>query len=157
MVRRRRLHPLVPFFLLLGACATRPFDRSTEPGGEPLGTTTAGTYVLTGDALAGDPTLSVLDAIRRTMPQMRIVRSPDPTVCPLIDLRGRDRVFNGSNPDVYVDGQHSLDTCVLNSILAINADRVEVYPLGVTSRAGYPSTGHGLILVFLQRAGGSGE
>jgi hypothetical protein len=45
---------------------------------------------------------------------------------------------------------------VLNSILAINADRVEVYPLGVTPRAGYPSTGHGLILVFLQRAGSSG-
>ena len=27
-----------------------------------------------------------------------------------------------------------------------------VYALGVTSRPGYPSRGHGLILIFLQRA-----
>ena len=35
--------------------------------------------------------------------------------------------------------------------------RIEVYPMGVTSRAGYPSRGHGLILIFLRRAGGTPE
>ncbi|MEJ2184859.1 MAG: TonB-dependent receptor plug domain-containing protein [Gemmatimonadota bacterium] len=157
MVGQRSLLPLLPLAILLAACATRPFDRTTVPGGEPLGVTTAGTTVITGDALTGDATLTLLDAIRRAMPQMRIVRGASPGSCPLIDLRGRDRIFGASNPDIYVDGTRTLDTCPLVTMQAISARRIEVYPLGVTPRAGYPSQGHGLILVFLQRAGSAGE
>lgn len=157
MVCQRSLLPMLPLAILLAACATQPFDRSTVPGGEPLGETTAGSTVIAGDALTGDATLTLLDVIRKAMPQMRIVRDANPGSCPLIDLRGRDRVFGASNPDIYVDGTRTIDTCPLVTMQAISARRIEVYPLGVTPRVGYPSTGHGLILVFLQRADGAGE
>lgn len=157
MVCQRFLLPVLPFAILLAACATRPFDRTTVPGGQPLGATTAGTTVITGDALTGDATLTLLDAIRRALPQMRIVQGATPGSCPLIDLRGRDRIFGASNPDIYVDGTRTIDTCPLVTIQAMNARRIEVYPLGVTPRAGYISHGHGLILVFLQRADSAGE
>jgi hypothetical protein len=157
MICQRSLLPMLPLAILLGACATRPFDRSTVPGGQPLGETTAGTIVISGDALTGDATLTLLDAIRKAVPQMRIVQGVNLGSCPLIDLRGRDRIFGASNPDIYVDGTRTIDTCPLVTMQAINARRVEVYPLGVTPRAGYPSSGHGLILVFLQRADSAGE
>ena len=142
---------------LLAACATQPFDRSTEPGGRPLGITSAGSVVISGDALKGDPSLTLLDAVRRAMPQIRTAGTGDPTTCPTIELRGRDRINGDSNPTVYVDGIRTVDTCPLTMIQAIDAQLVEVYPLGVTSRAGYQSSAHGLILVFLQRADSAGE
>ncbi|MEJ2216955.1 MAG: hypothetical protein P8099_10100 [Gemmatimonadota bacterium] len=158
MVRQRSLLSLLPLAILLGACATRPFDRSTVPGGQPLGETTAGSTVIAGDALTGDATLTLLDVIRKALPQMRIVRDAgNPGSCPMIDLRGRDKVFGASNPDIYVDGTRTIDTCPLVTMQAISARRIEIYPLGVTPRAGYISHGHGLILVFLQRADSAGE
>jgi len=39
----------------------------------------------------------------------------------------------------------------------MEARRVEVYPLGVTARPGYPSSGHGLILIFVQRSDTTGR
>jgi len=39
----------------------------------------------------------------------------------------------------------------------MDARRIEVYSLGVTSRPGYPSSGHGLILIFLQRSDTAGN
>ena len=151
-----RLLPLPLAFLVLGCATTRPFDRSTEPGGRPLATTTAGAVILTSESLAADVTLSVLDAIRRVLPQLRVSDGPAPNRCPLIELRGKDSVTGNSNPDVYIDGTRTVDTCPLVSIQASSARRVEVYPHGVTPRAGYHSSGHGLILVFLQRAGTGG-
>jgi hypothetical protein len=63
--------------------------------------------------------------------------------------------MQGSNdPDVYVDGTRTNDTCPLITISAISTERIEVYPLGMTSRPGYPSSGHGLILIFTARADG---
>ena len=44
------------------------------------------------------------------------------------------------------------DTCPLVTIQAVSTERIEVYPMGMTSRPGYPSSGHGLILIFLARA-----
>jgi TonB-dependent Receptor Plug Domain len=138
--------------LVLGCATTRPFDRSTEPGGRPLSPTTAGTVVITGDALSTNPGWTVLDAIRRAMPQVKISAGRGLNSCPVVELRGRDSVTGSSNPDVYVDGTRTVDTCPLVTLQAIEASRIEVYPLGVTSRPGYPSRGHGLILIFLQRA-----
>jgi len=142
---------------LLAACATRPYDRSNEPGARPRGVTTSGSVVISGDALNADPTLTLLDAVRRAMPQIRTTGAADPTVCPTIELRGKDRITGDSNPTVYVDGIRTVDTCALTMIQAIDASLVEVYPLGVTSRAGYQSSAHGLILVFLQRSDTSGQ
>jgi hypothetical protein len=47
-----------------------------------------------------------------------------------------------------------VDTCPLSTLPAMQTSRIEVYPLGFTTRAGYTSRGHGLILIFLRRAEG---
>lgn len=154
-------HPSFRFALavcvVLAGCATRPFDRSTEPGGKPLGTTTAGTIVISGDALSGDATLTVMDVLRKAVPQMRTARAADANRCPTVELRGRDSIRGSSNPAIYVDGARTIDTCPLVTMQAMDARLIEVYPLGVTSRAGYPTNGQGLILIFVQRADGSGS
>lgn len=149
----RKVAPFLAFAALgLGCATSQPFDRTTEPGGRPLGIITTGAVILTADALQADVSLTVFDAIRRAMPQLQVT---DWTLnqCPVIILRGKDSVAGSSDPDVYVDGTRTTDTCPLTTLQAIQADRVEVYPQGVTSRPGYPSRGHGLILVFLRRAG----
>ena len=136
---------------LVSSCATsQAFDRTTEPGGQPLGTTTTGVVILTGDELKAEVSWTLLDAIRRAMPGVQVT---DWTAnqCPVIVIRGRDSVVGNSDPDVYVDGTRTTDTCPLTTLQAIQASRVEVYPQGVTTRPGYPSRGHGLILIFLQR------
>jgi hypothetical protein len=86
------------------------------------------------------------------MPQVHVSSWSQYSRCPNLELRGKDSVTGSSNPDVYVDGTRTVDTCPLVTIQAIDTRRVEVYSLGVTSRPGYPSSGHGLILIFLQRA-----
>jgi hypothetical protein len=144
---------LLALTMLFPGCATsRPFDRSTEPGGQALSPTTAGGAIITGDALSADPGRTVLDAIRRAMPQLHVSSWSQYSRCPNVELRGKDSVAGSSNPDVYVDGTRTVDTCPLVTLQAMDARRIEVYPLGVTSRAGYPSSGHGLILIFLQRS-----
>ena len=152
MKHARRIARLAPPLVALSlACATsQQFDRTTEPGGRPLGTTTMNTVILTGDALKADASWTILDAIRRAMPALQVT---DWTLnqCPVLIIRGRDSVVGNSDPDVYVDGTRTTDTGPLTTIQAIQASRVEVYPQGVTSRPGYPSRGHGLILIFLQR------
>lgn len=135
----------------LGCATSQAFDRTTEPGGRPLSTTTTGSLILEGDALKADVGWTVLDAIRRAMPALQVTDWTQGH-CPVVSIRGRDSVTGNSDPDVYVDGTRTTDTCPLTTIQAIQAVRVEVYPQGVTSRPGYPSRGHGLILIFLQRA-----
>jgi len=148
MLRSRPVPPLLALPLLVLGCATsRPFDRSTEPGGKPLPPTTAGSVILTGEALSADPGRTVLDVIRRAMPQLRVSGSSQYTRCPVLELRGKDSVAGSSNPDVY--------TCPLVTLQAMEARRIEVYPLGITPRPGYPSSSHGLILIFVQRADSS--
>jgi len=144
--------------VLAGGCKTsRSYDRSNDPGGRPLSPTTAGGVIITGRALSADPTRSVLDVIRHSMPQIRITGWTQYTRCPLLELRGKDSVQGNNDPDVYVDGTRTTDTCPLIQIQAAQIDRVEVYPLGMTSRPGYPSSGHGLILIFVARADGGSD
>jgi len=151
------LTPVAVAMHVLGCATTQPFDRSTEPGGKPLPPASAGAVIITGQALSADPGRTVLDALRRAMPQLQISGWSQYTRCPFVELRGKDSVAGSSNPDVYVDGTRTVDTCPLVTLQAMEARRIEVYPLGVTSRAGYPSSGHGLILVFLQRADTTGK
>lgn len=141
--------------VVLGCATTNPYDRSTEPGGRPLTTPTTGTVILSGDALSVDPGRTVLEAIRQAMPQIKVT-GWTANHCPTVELRGKDSVTGNSDPDVYVDGTRTIDTCPLTTMPAMQAERIEVYPMGVTSRPGYPSRGHGLILIFLRRADGNG-
>jgi len=153
-VQRNRsvLPPFALSILVLSCTTSRPFDRSTEPGGRPTSTTTGGAVIIRGQALSADPGRTILDAIRRAMPQLHVSSWSQYSRCPNIELRGKDSVVGSSNPDVYVDGTRTVDTCPLVTIQASETRRVEVYPLGVTPRPGYPSSGHGLILIFVQRA-----
>ena len=146
------MRPILALAVLLAGCATtRPFDRSTEPGAPQTHTATAGSVTITGRTLASSPGRTVLDAIRIVMPQLRVMGWTVPDHCPQLQLRGKDSVVGGSDPDVYVDGTHTPDTCPLVTIQAVETGRIEVYPGGVTSRPGYPSSPHGLILVFVAR------
>ncbi|HLZ46334.1 MAG TPA: hypothetical protein VKQ05_11715 [Gemmatimonadales bacterium] len=138
--------------LALGCKTSHAYDSTNDPGGRPLGTTTMGSLILTGRALSIDPGRTVLDAIRYSMPQLRITGWTQYTRCPMLELRGKDSMEGSNDPDVYVDGTRTSDTCPLITIQAVQTERVEVYPLGMTSRPGYPSSGHGLILIFLARA-----
>ena len=138
--------------LALGCKTGKSFDRTTEPGGRPLSRTTTGSLIISGRALSADPGRTVLDAIRQQMPQLRIAGWTQYSRCPLLEMRGKDSLEGTNNPDVYVDGTRTTDTCPLVTIQAISTERIEVYPMGMTSRPGYPSSGHGLILIFLARA-----
>lgn len=148
---RSVLPPFALSILLLNCTTSRPFDRSTEPGGRPT-SATGGAVIIRGQALSADPGRTILDAIRRAMPQLHVSSWSQYSRCPNIELRGKDSVVGSSNPDVYVDGTRTVDTCPLVTIQASEARRIEVYPLGVTPRPGYPSGGHGLILIFVERA-----
>jgi hypothetical protein len=143
--------------LLSGCLTAHPFDRTTEPGRKPLPSGGAGAVILIGDALSAEPGRTLLEAIRRAMPQVQVTDWSARNRCPAVTLRGRDSVAGTSDPDVYVDGTRTADTCPLVTLQAMEAWRVEVYPQGVTSRAGYPSSAHGLILIFLQRADTAGS
>jgi len=145
----RSLSRLTALSLLALGCQTgKAFDRTTEPGGRPLSRTTTGSLVITGRALSADPGRTVLDAIRNQMPQLRIAGWTQYTRCPSLELRGKDSMEGSNDPDVYVDGTRTTDTCPLIQIQAAQTERVEVYPLGMTSRPGYPGSGHGLSVWF---------
>ena len=153
MPQLRAFPPLIALSVLALACKTgKAFDRRTEPGGRPLSRTTTGSLIIRGRALSADPGRTVLDAIRHDMPQLRIAGYTQYTRCPLLEMRGKDSLEGTNNPDVYVDGTRTTDTCPLITIQAVSTERIEVYPMGMTSRPGYPSSGHGLILIFLARA-----
>jgi len=158
MIPSHRFLPFVAVSAFVLSCATnRPFDRATEPGGRPPPATTAGSVIITGEKLSADPGRTVLDAIRSAMPQVQVSGRSGLGRCPFVELRGKDSVAGSSNPDVYVDGTRTVDTCPLVTLQAMEARRIEVYPLGVTARPGYPSSGHGLILIFLQRSDSTGH
>jgi hypothetical protein len=147
----------LPHLALLSAVAlscktSHSYDRANDPGGRPRSPTTTGSLVITGRALSADPGRTVLDVIRHSMPQLRIAGYTQYSRCPLLELRGRDSMEGSNDPDVYIDGTRTSDTCPLVQISAVQTERIEVYPLGMTSRPGYPSSGHGLILIFLARA-----
>jgi hypothetical protein len=153
MQRFRSLPHLVALSVLALGCKTsKAYDRSNDPGGRPLSATTTGSLVITGRSLTADPGRTVLDAIRHSMPQLHIAGWTQYNRCPILEMRGKDSVEGNNNPDVYVDGTRTTDTCPLITIQAMSTDRIEVYPMGMTSRPGYPSSGHGLILIFLARA-----
>jgi len=70
--------------------------------------------------------------------------------CPEIRLRGTGSLYNSSDPVIYVDGTRTGNTCVLDTLVPTEVNRIEVYPMGVTTRPGYRNHPHGLILVFMK-------
>lgn len=83
---------------------------------------------------------------------MASVRVTHTRGCPVISIRGRKSLSGISDPGIYVDGQRAGDTCILTMLNPQDLARVEVYPMGVTSRNGYHMDDSGLILIFTRRA-----
>ncbi|UCC73618.1 MAG: hypothetical protein JSV86_03380 [Gemmatimonadota bacterium] len=132
--------------LLLAACAKhQPEDLTADlEGGVEV---RQGAIVISGVTLEQE-TGSVIDALVGRVPNFRVQRLSDG--CPQIRLRSHVSFESVTNPHVYVDGTRIADTCILDSLRAQNVELVEIYPMGVTTRPGYGTHAHGLILVFLR-------
>src|SRR5207244_9046627 len=142
MLRSHSVSVLLALSCLMLGCATRrPFDRSTEPGGRPLSPTTAGSVIITGDALSADPGRTVLDAVKKAMPQLHVSSWSQYSRCPNLELLGKDSVTGSSNPEMYVDGTRTVHPCPLVTIKPRDARRINAPPVGSTSPRGYPARG----------------
>ena len=94
---------------------------------------------------------SLLRAIMGKVPNMKVSYAVGMSRCPSIAMRSFEDHRGMDRPSVYVDGTHVNDTCILETLDAREVDRVEIYPMGFTTRPGYGTNGAGLILVFLRR------
>jgi hypothetical protein len=133
---------LAVILVLTGGCGTAGgSDRATLREG--------GARVVTGEDLH-DVEGDLLTQLLRRVPGMRVNRGTDG--CPRVVLRNAASMISPANPQVYVDGARTLDTCILESLRARDVERVEVYASGTTRRPGYAQHPHGLILVFMRLA-----
>lgn len=146
-MKARRLPSVILLSLLTVACASRQTARTNEI--EDGVSFQKGAVFLTGSAL-GDGPGSLLGTMTGKVPNLRVRRLVDQ--CPQITLRNSVSFQGVTNPHVYVDGTRATDTCVLESLRTADVERVEVYPQGFTTRPGYGTHAHGLILVFMRSA-----
>jgi hypothetical protein len=131
--------------VLSGCASLRKGERSQPQEGVFF---ERGAIILTGSALTDGPG-TVLAAMSGKVPNFRVQRRADR--CPEITLRNNVSFQSGDvSPHVYVDGTRSTDTCILETLRADDVQRVEVYPQGFTTRPGYGTHAHGLILVFMR-------
>lgn len=148
-IRARSLAFQFLVVLLLGGCSTFESQNRTtrtEGGVESVG----GAIIVSGRAL-DEHRGSILDALEGRVPGMKVL--PHLDQCPQISLRSHVTFQSIVNPQVYVDGTRATDTCILQTIRTDNVESIEVYPTGVTTRPGYATHAHGLILVFMRGAG----
>lgn len=151
MTIQRRTGPgLAVMVALVTACGTHAADPNSRPGPDDDGVTQQrGAIVVAGRALDDGPG-NVLAALAGKVPNMRVHHTP--SQCPEIALRSQVNFTGLVNPYVYVDGTRATDTCVLETLRASDVQRVEIYPQGFTTRPGYATNAHGLILVFMRSA-----
>lgn len=136
--------PLVTLAVLAGCAGATPIGyNATTPSAAPVNA-----YVLDREHLGGREG-ALLDAMIGRVPGFRVASAAS---CPAVTLRGRVNTAPGiTDPLVYVDGARALDACVLEMLRARDVERVEVYPMGVTTRSGYQGNANGLILVFTRQ------
>jgi hypothetical protein len=141
----RQLGVFTLILLLPGCAALQSTGRTgrTEGGIRSEG----GATIISGRAL-DDRRGSVLRAMKGRVPGMKIYEYHD--ACPQVSLRSHVTFESIVNPHVYVDGTRAVDTCILESLRTDDVDSVEIYPMGVTTRPGYGTHAHGLILIFMR-------
>lgn len=143
------IHPIhfaILFLMLsMGACAPAPPSGPSARGDGQIRTRNGAT-ILTGVILT-ETRGSILAAMEGSVPNLRVRIRPQG--CPAINLRNQTAYGRPVSPLVYVDGAPATDTCILESLRAQDVESVEIYPMGFTTRPGYASHAHGLILVFL--------
>ena len=119
---------------------------SSRGGARDAGPADLGVTVL-GEAELANEHGTLLDAMVRNVPSIQV---GDLGRCPALSLRGPNTMPGIADPKVYVDGARAVDTCILTMLYPGDVERVEVYPMGVTTRPGYAPHAHGLILVFMR-------
>ena len=132
--------------ILLGACAPVA-TVATHRGLDGPRRESRSTWVVRGEQMVSG--MTVLDGLRSRFPGMDIRQNSG---CPDLVIRGHNSIESSNAPQVYVDGSRAGDTCILGMLRAGDVARVEVYPTGHTSRAGYLPNPNGLVLVFTRRA-----
>lgn len=142
--RQRSIRYALLGALLLGGCGHLG---SSQDQPQRAVDSERGAIILTRAALEGGEG-SVLSAMTAKVPNFRVRRNPQ-EYCPQITLRGATTFRSYSNPDVYVDGTRAVNTCVLDTLMATDVARVEIYAQGYTTRPGYGTNAHGLILIFM--------
>jgi hypothetical protein len=135
----RRLSIGTLLLLNASACAANPNGGGSRPNGG------------TGTVIQGEELWAtggrLLDGLRGRVSTMTVARPAG--ACPQVQLRGQRTIMGPTRPEVYVDGTRMTDTCILDQIRAAEVKRVEIYPGGLSARAGYASSSNGLIVVFL--------
>ena len=135
--------------LWLGACAVSPGSPPPESSVSPtVGRAPTSATVITAAELNA-MNRPLIDIMRQRLPGMHVAQTGD---CPDIALRGKSTVSTSSAPAIYVDGNQSSNTCILNELRTVDLDQVEIYPGGVPPRAGYRAHPYGVILIFIKRA-----
>src|SRR4051812_33569273 len=140
---RRSLLPLLPALACAAAACYHPGESSPKPADrdEEAGPHRSQIAYVVNEEEFDRGGANLLSTLEHHVAAMS-VRHPRGE-CPVISLRGP-----ASDPVVYVDGTRASNTCVLDTISPNDVHRVEIYPMGVTQRAGYFSQPGGLILVF---------
>ena len=146
MSTRPRRFSLAVISVLLVACASPRSQEGPAPS-EGGVTSQNGAIILSGSTL-DDGRGSLLSAMQGKVPNLRINWSSRD--CPQISLRSHTTFETVVEPHVYVDGTRATDTCILESLRSQDVDSVEIYPMGFTTRPGYGTHAHGLILVFMR-------
>lgn len=151
-MRSRHIASLILLGALLPLPGCGPLRKGDPDNSSDGATFEKGAVVLSGSALTNAPG-TVLAAMSGKVPNFRV--QYDNGQCPEIVLRNNASLQAGGvvNPQVYVDGTRASDTCILETLRSDDVERVEVYPQGFTTRPGYATHAHGLILVFMRSAG----
>lgn len=151
MIRQPRVLPTLTTALaaLAAAACGGSWHATPEPELEGTGVEDLGSATIVGAEVLHRSNGSVLRAIIGKVPNMKVSYS-GVSRCPAITMRSFKDAQGQDYPGVYVDGTHVRDTCVLDSLDARDVQRVEIYPMGFTTRPGYGRNNNGLILVFLR-------
>lgn len=142
----------VALSLALAGCASTG-DHAEEATKRDTASTPGNAIVVGFETLREAEGKRLIDVLTDEVPQMRVRLNPQARGerCPRISLRGPITGTSFSNPEVYINGTRTSDTCSLTNLSTSNIERVELYPTGNTSRSGYVTHPHGLILIFTRR------
>ncbi|HEX6533166.1 MAG TPA: Plug domain-containing protein [Gemmatimonadaceae bacterium] len=146
-MRRNMAHRLAAGFALAATTACGLISSQAVPSteyAETPGSRNLQMIVISGDEIR-DESRPLLDILRKRVPGLQVRQTDE---CPEVIIRGRSTLITPSNPSIYVDGQHTSNTCVLEGMDTADIARVEVYPMGVSQRPGVMANPYGLILIY---------
>lgn len=142
---------LVPGLLAAALLASGCAGSGATGNGDAISlspTRSGGAFVLAGDQL-WQRSSDLLSIISNRISAVRVRRTGH---CPNVTMRGQKTYLGSTDADIYVNGTRAGNTCLLEQMRAEDVERVEVYPMGVTSTPGVAPNPNGVILIFLRTA-----